>query len=149
MTIKTNATRRKKAVAPVAPINALKVHAKEDGDVATATAAAILAPEFRHAMTASQILKPQFGSMDGSPGYSDYANVIEAKGDIAAKGDLKFASRMLAAQAVTLDTIFAEMARRMALNMGEYLDATETYARIAMKAQAQGRATLETLAKLH
>jgi hypothetical protein len=41
------------------------------------------------------------------------------------------------------------MARRMALNMGEYLGATETYARIAMKAQAQSRATLEALAKLH
>lgn len=35
------------------------------------------------------------------------------------------------------------------MNMGEYLGPTETYARIAMKAQAQSRATLEALAKLH
>lgn len=59
------------------------------------------------------------------------------------------ASELLAVQALTLDNIFTEMARRMALNMGEYLGATETYARIAMKAQAQSRATLEALAKLH
>ena len=50
---------------------------------------------------------------------------------------------------MTLDNIFAEMTRRMALNMGEYLGPTETYARIAMKAQANSRATLEALAKLH
>jgi hypothetical protein len=41
------------------------------------------------------------------------------------------------------------MAQHMALNMGEFLGATETYACIALKAQAQSRATLETLAKLH
>ena len=37
----------------------------------------------------------------------------------------------------------------MALNMGEHLAATDTYARIAMKAQAQSRGALEALAKLH
>jgi hypothetical protein len=62
---------------------------------------------------------------------------------------MALANRLLASQALTLDNIFTDMARRMALNMGEYLGATETYARIAMKAQAQSRATLEALAKLH
>ncbi len=33
--------------------------------------------------------------------------------------------------------------------MGEYLGATEIYARIALKAQAGSRAAIETLAKLH
>lgn len=79
----------------------------------------------------------------------DYAAAIRAKDDFAEKGDLGFVSRMPSAQAVTLDNIFTEMARRMAVNMGEYLGATETYARIALKAQAQSRATLEALAKLH
>ena len=37
----------------------------------------------------------------------------------------------------------------MALNMGEYLGATETYSRIAMKAQAQSRAALEALARTY
>ena len=72
-----------------------------------------------------------------------------AIGDRAAAGDIAFASRMLAAQAVTLDTMFTELARRAAINMGEYINAAERYARLALKAQGNSRATLEALAKLH
>jgi hypothetical protein len=84
-----------------------------------------------------------------APSAVGYADAVTEIGDKAAKGDLAFVSRMLAAQAVTLDNIFAEMIRRMALNMGDYLGPTETYARIALKAQANSRATLEALTKLH
>ena len=142
-------TKRSKPPGSPAPNNALEVARIGSEDTGSATARTILGPEFRHAVAASQVLKPQFGSMESSPGYGDYTNAIRARGDAAAKGDLAFASRVLAAQAMTLDTIFTEMARRMALNMAEYLPATETYARIALKAQAQSRATLEALAKLH
>lgn len=131
------------------PNNALYVGKLDDEDINFATARAILGPDFRHAVSVSQVLKAQFGNLDGAPGFGDYADAIHARGDAAAKGELAFASRTLAAQAMTLDTIFTEMARRMALNMGEYLGATETYARIALKAQAQSRAALEALAKLH
>lgn len=131
------------------PNNALRIVAREGDDIAQATAAAILAPDFRHAVTASQIHKAQFGTMQGMPGYADFAEVLNKVGDRAQKGELAMASELLAAQALTLDNIFTEMARRMALNMGDYLGATETYARIAMKAQAQSRATLEALSKLH
>lgn len=142
-------TRKSKALPPVQPNNSMKVVATEGTNVAAATAAAILAPEFRHAVTASQIHKPQFGSMEGSPGYGDYADVYDKVSERARKGNLAMASEMLAAQALTLDSIFTEMARRMAINMGEYLGATETYARIALKAQTSCRATLAELAKLH
>ena len=141
----------RKAKAPVKAQtnNSLTVNQGDSETPEFATARAILAPHFRHAVTASQIHKAQFGSLEGGPGHADYADAIRAKGDAAAKGELCFASRMLSAQAVTLDNIFTEMARRMALNMGDYLSASETYARIALKAQAQSRATLEALAKLH
>jgi hypothetical protein len=49
---------------------------------------------------------------------------------------------------MTLDSIFNEMARRAALNMGEHLAATETYLKMALKAQSQCRSTLETLAEV-
>jgi hypothetical protein len=55
---------------------------------------------------------------------------------------------MLNAQAVALNSIFAEMSRRAALNMGQYPEATERYLRLAMKAQSQCRTTLETLAAI-
>ena len=66
----------------------------------------------------------------------------------ASGGDLKRAEAILTAQAHTLDALFHTLARRAALNMGEYMNAAETYLRIALKAQAQCRATLETLAAI-
>lgn len=147
---KTNqAAGDQRAKAEPAANHALKVSLKEGDNPVLATAAAILAPGFRHGATAWQIHKPQFGKSECSPGVGDYGDIIAAAGDAARKGELKMASELMIAQALTLDSIFTEMARRMALNMGEYLGATETYARIAMKAQAQSRATLEALAKLH
>lgn len=65
------------------------------------------------------------------------------------KGDLKNAESLLVSQALTLNAIFAEMARRAALNMGQHLDATEAYLRLALKAQNQSRATLETLSTIN
>lgn len=79
----------------------------------------------------------------------DYAVDLKARGEAIAAGDLSLASHLLAAQALTLDAIFTELARRAGNNMGEYLDATERYMRLALKAQANSRATLEALVKLH
>lgn len=66
--------------------------------------------------------------------------------DAAISGDTSRAEAMLAAQAHTLDTIFNHLARRAALDLGEYLDATDTCMRLALRAQSQFRVTLETLA---
>jgi hypothetical protein len=63
-------------------------------------------------------------------------------------GSTNSAEMMLVAQASSLNAIFGELARRAALNMGEHLNATETYMRLALKAQAQSRATLEALAEI-
>lgn len=142
-------TRRAKAATSTKRNDALKVPKKEDETEALAMARAIIEPDFRHAMTISQVLKAVLGEGEHAPGLSDFADAAKDIASAAEKGDLAFASRMLATQAVTLDTIFVEMARRMAINMREYLGATETFGRIAMKAQAQSRATLEALAKLH
>lgn len=63
-------------------------------------------------------------------------------------GDLRAAETMLTAQASALNAMFGELARRAALNKGGNLPATETYMRLALKAQAQCRATVETLAAM-
>lgn len=144
---------KSKAKAPAAakekPDNNLRA-AKRDGETQfKATARVMLRPDIRHGLTAAQLFQAQMTDTDFAPGLGDYADAIGQTADKAANGDLAFASRMLAAQAMTLDSIFAEMARRMAINMGEYLGAMESYARIAMKAQAGSRAAIEALAKLH
>jgi hypothetical protein len=63
-------------------------------------------------------------------------------------GDLSAADAMLFAQATTLDTIFIELARRSAANLGQHVNTAEVYMRLALKAQGQCRATLETLAAI-
>lgn len=62
----------------------------------------------------------------------------------AIDGDLSRAEAMLMAQAHTLNTIFTALTRRAVAQ--EYLSQYETYMRLALKAQSQCRATLETLA---
>ena len=56
---------------------------------------------------------------------------------------------MLTSQALTLDAVFTEMLSRATQNIGKYPDAVERYMRLALKAQSQSRATLETLVKMH
>ena len=64
------------------------------------------------------------------------------------QGDLRRLEGTLMNQAQTLDAIFNNLARRAAVNAGEFMGACETYLRLALKAQAQCRATLETLAEI-
>jgi hypothetical protein len=61
-------------------------------------------------------------------------------------GDLSRAEGMLIAQAHTLDSIFAHLARRATVK--QFLPQWEAYMRMAMKAQNQCRMTLETLATI-
>ncbi len=55
---------------------------------------------------------------------------------------------MLSATAAAFNAIFGELARWAALNIGKHLGAAETYMRLALKAQSQSRATVETLAAI-
>ncbi len=64
------------------------------------------------------------------------------------KGKLDDAEKLLIGQAFALDAIFCSLARRAQLNMGEYINAADRYMRLALKAQGQCRATLETLAAI-
>lgn len=66
----------------------------------------------------------------------------------AERGDLSVQREMLAAQSFALNSIFTEMTRRAALNMGEYIGASETYMRLALKAQAQSRQAIEALDRM-
>jgi hypothetical protein len=109
----------------------------------------LLEPHLRHALSASGYAGKVLGSDIEGPGIMDFVDHVQKAAGKAEAGDLAIASRLLASQAITLDAMFTELARRAALNMGEYLNAAETYGRLALKAQGNCRATLEALAKLH
>lgn len=61
-------------------------------------------------------------------------------------GDMRSVEAMLYGQAMTLQTIFTSLARRATSQ--EYLKQYQTYLSLALKAQAQSRATLEALAEI-
>jgi len=88
--------------------------------------------------------KPTMGELH----LAECVHALRDKTKAVNRGDLSSAEALLIEQAAALNAIFAEMARRSALNMGEYLDAADRYMRLALKAQSQCRATLETLATI-
>jgi hypothetical protein len=97
-----------------------------------------------NAMTTMRFAKAESGDLS----LTDMVESLQANGEAANRGDLSAAERMLCAQAVALNAIFSEMARRAAVNMGEYIDAADRYMRLALKAQSQSRATIEALAAI-
>ena len=131
------------------PNDALLIEQTSDETGAQAMARKVLDPGFRHAVTASSFAGKVLGSSIEHPGLMDYVDHVLKVGGKAEAGDLAIASRLLASQAMTLDAMFTELARRTAINMGEYIGAAESYGRLALKAQSNCRATLEALAKLH
>lgn len=97
-----------------------------------------------NAATTIRFVKQEHGDVS----LTELVASLRDQGEAVNRGDLAAAERMLSAQAVALNAVFAEMARRAALNMGEHLGATESYMRLALKAQSQSRATVETLAAI-
>ena len=142
----TKATTTPKSGLPKAapePNNALKVAAPagtEHGPLLVQTA---LRPSVRAAVT-TQTFSRQFGELD----INALVDQLASHAKLVINGDLERPEAMLLGQAQTLEAIFHELARRAALNMGEYLGASETYMRLALKAQSQCRATIETLAEI-
>ena len=103
-----------------------------------------MSPIIANTVTTMAFAKGNFGELD----LTTSMDVMTAKAKQVKAGNLSELEATLTVQAATLDTIFNEMARRAAANMGEHLGATETYLRLAFKAQAQCRATIETLAEV-
>jgi len=94
-----------------------------------------------NAVTAMRFARAETGALS----LTDMVESLHANGEAVNRGDLSAAERMLSAQAVALNAIFGELARRAAINMGEYIDAADRYMRLALKAQGQCRTTIETL----
>lgn len=128
--------------------NVVTVEGKDEKERDQRMADLALAPGLRHAAIASGFAN---GLMNGTQELPMPAR-MKVLGEAMAKGregDKALASEMLAAQAIVLDAMFTEMAHRAASNLGRYGDAVERYGKLALKAQANCRATLEALAKLH
>ncbi len=146
------AARKAKAKAsdPAAP-TPLNVDVRPDETSRQAIARKLTGPFTRHGFVTAEAcsrLGESFDSAD-KPGLTEHAWAIKDRADKAATGDLEASSALLMAQALSLDSIFTEYARIALVNVSKHIDAAERYMRLALKAQANSRATLEALAKLH
>ena len=134
----------KKTKAPaIDPKNQLRVN---EADFPDKSRERIMAQLAQSSITANTQTARTFAR--GTFGETDLTESVTLLRDKVAKvqaGNLSDMDEMLMSQATALDSIFTELARRAALNMGEYINAAETYMRLALKAQSQCRATLETL----
>lgn len=123
--------------------NQLKAAKQSDDDEAATKAKNVIGPTVKGAVTMNAFCKA-YGEIDLQAMVDELGNQCER----VRGGNLNRAENLLTTQAHTLDAIFNELARRAALNMGEYINATDRYLRLALKAQSQCRATLETLAAI-
>jgi len=112
------------------PKKVLTVPDRQDNNWERARAELSLCPVTGSAITAQTFAKGTFGAVD-------ITEAVTAMREATAKvrtGDLSEVESMLMAQALALNSVFTELARRAALNMGEYVIAAETYLRLAFKA---------------
>jgi hypothetical protein len=108
---------------------------------ARSMARAMMAPEVQAAATIQTFAKSDY-DLQG------FIDELSAQIDAVNAGDMKRAEGILITQAHTLNELFHALAHRAAMNMGEYFNAAERYMRLALKAQSQCRATLETLSAI-
>lgn len=126
----------------------MQLRQREGETKAQTLARTLIDPNARHASLSNVYAGQVFGD-DPNLSITDTAALLELELGKAAGGDMTLASRILASQAVSLDAIFTELARRSAQNMGQYPEAMERYMRLSLKAQSASRTTLEALTKLH
>jgi hypothetical protein len=103
-------------------------------------ARAVVRPTVKAATTIKSF-ETAFGELD----LTSLVGALSTQVDALLRGELGRAEEMLLTQAQTLDTAFHKLTRIAGNNLSN-LEATDTFMRLALRAQSQCRATLETLA---
>ena len=88
----------------------------------------------------------EYGKSFGNQDVIELVDVLATSMTELNNGDLKRCENMLMGQAYALQAIFMNLSLRS--KNQDYLKSTETFLRLALKAQSQCRATLETLAAI-
>lgn len=110
-----------------------------------------LAKQVIEGVVGNAFVSLQFAQQSGVVSESVLPEIVEATEaavEATKRGGTAQADALLTSQAITLNAVFLELSRRAAKNMGEYPAAMERYLRLALKAQAQCRTTLESLAEI-
>ena len=122
------------------PMNGDKVGLSQDALLAEVAMSA--------AVTGTAVVAEFSKSIVGKVDLTQTFSVLSAKVAAVHRGDLREAEAILTAQALALNAIFAQMAVYSGLNIEHSLDVADRLMRLALKAQGQCRATVETLAAI-
>ena len=120
----------------------LTVTIPKDGNRDKALAHSGLNPAVKAAALSNSLVSPMIGT-------NSVMGSLEALQELIAEvqsGDLRQADAMMVAQAYTLDSLFMDLLRRWQLNTSHNHQISESYLRLALKAQSQARTTWESLA---
>jgi len=142
---------KKSAQKPAAPVkpkdpDSIKVTEGQGGITKDMTHSQIYANLSTRGYLTAQTARAYAGFPKDGLDVTDMVAELSKAGNEVVSGNLGRMERMLTSQAITLDNIFANIAERA--HRQEYLKNMETYLRLAMKAQAQCRATIEAIALL-
>jgi hypothetical protein len=82
--------------------------------------------------------------------FFDLSQAVKEQSAAIQAGNMENAEAMLATQAITLDSLFANLARRAGSNMeAGHGEAAERYMKLALRAQAQCAKTIQTMGELN
>ena len=122
--------------------NTVQVNMRDGETPERAKAKAVLGPGLQGAVTLQQVNAPTMGELD----LLALSDELREQADEIRAGKLGKAEAMLMTQASTLDALFHSLTRR-ALT-AEFMPQFEGYMRMALRAQSQARATVETLGEI-
>lgn len=107
----------------------------------TALGRMVLQPALKAALTLRA-----YGDIESDDDEVGLVNALTEQMNATRDGDMRRAESMLTAQAHTLDAIYNNFARRAIRT--EHMAQLDTYLKLALRAQSQCRATLETLSSV-
>ena len=117
---------------------------KYPGDSLAEKGAAIAVVRSMKAAMTAHLYTTNLGKIDALA----LVNRVQELTGEASGGDMSHFESMLASQAIALDAIFHRLASQANQNIGHYAGATDTYLRLGLKAQAQSRSAIESLAAI-
>lgn len=103
---------------------------------------------FRPAALSALIARHFGGIKDDHADFAEMFSELDEQIRLVSLGDLGRPEAMLVAQAHALDAMFSSLALRAHGNIGHNVDVVEMYMKLALRAQSQCRATIETLAAI-
>lgn len=112
-------------------------------DRATTIAKSVLLPTVQAALSIKR-LNAEDEAIDVGP----LITALREQTNAVIGGNISRGEAMLTAQAHTLDALFNHLVIRATANMGQYLESTQTYMKLALKAQSQCRTTWEAISSI-